>query len=355
MKEFYFLIFLFFSFSAKAQKQSIGLSTLVEYAAIQADKFDAYIMKKGFKPFDGDGLIQYDNYAYQKISKDKACHRILGRTDKQDTARLLFYTNSESEFISLKEELIKNNFFHPKDSSIGENAFPTYQKGNLTINLDVVKDEVGKWYSIKIERKTLPTAASIRYAEDLLQLNSHENLVAVFGAHNVKRDVFYFSEKELNKCTILFPNTSVQVIFIWEDEINNRNISFLVLGGQTRNSPTVIYNGNEFHKWRSVQGVYLGMTLKELQELNGKDLDFYGWETDQPGHVKSANAGNLNLKSLGLQLSCLDCYGDAIYTKNDIINSQSVLKTNSRALVSTMIILPGKNKNTELQAYTQSK
>jgi hypothetical protein len=210
------------------------------------------------------------------------------------------------------------------------------------------------WYAIKAERKNLPNASAIRYAEDLLQINSHEYLTTVFGEQNVKKDLFYFSEKEFNKCTILFPNTSVQVIFIWEDEVYNKNISFLILGGQLGNNNNVIYNGNEFHKWRSSQGVFLGMSLKELQELNGRDVDFFGWETDQPGHVSSVNSGKINLKNIGIQLNCLDCYKDAFYSKNDIINSKSILKTNSRAMISTMIILPQKKVKEQL-ALTQIK
>jgi len=43
-----------------------------------------------------------------------------------------------------------------------------------------------------------------------------------FGEKNVKKDGYYFSEKELRKCSVLFANTSQQAVFIWEDQINLR-------------------------------------------------------------------------------------------------------------------------------------
>jgi hypothetical protein len=342
------LLFLLLSTSVlHAQKHNYTLQTLVEYVSVHPDQFDAFVSKKGFKFMELDTLSNVQS-AYHKLSKDKTMERMMKRADNGDTASLIFFTTVQTEFAEIKQELEKNQFFYPEGLKVQPPQYPDYQKGNLTVIPGVMKQEDKTWYTFKIKKHHLPAANNIMHAEDLLQLNSHESIVAVFGSQNVKKDVFYFSEKEISKCSILFPNTSVQVIFLWEDEINIKNIAFLILGGQTRNQGKTIYNGNEFHKWRSSQGVSLGMSLKELQELNGVDIDFYGWETEQPGHVTSVNTGKIDLSTIGIQLDCLDCYGDTYYSKSPVINSKNIIKTNSRALVSTMIILPKKQKKAEL-------
>jgi len=340
------LIFLLSALVSHGQKQNYTLQHLVEYASVHSTLFEPYISKKGFKPLEGDSTHDLQSI-FSKVSKDKLAERKISRQDNGDTAILLFHTNLQTEFAEMKQELEKNQFFYPSPTNIPASTFLDYQKGNLTIKPLIRKEEDKTWYSFQVKMHRLPSKSSITYAEDLLQLNSHESIVAVFGQQNVKKDVFYFSEKEVNKCSILFPNTSVQVIFIWEDEINIKNISFLILGGHTRDQGTTIYNGNEFHKWRSVQGVSLGMSLKELKELNGQDIDFYGWETEQPGHVKSVSNGKLDLNSIGIQLDCLDCYGDKYYSASPVLSSKNILKSNSRAIVSTMIILPKKSKSVE--------
>ena len=75
----------------------------------------------------------------------------------------------------------------------------------------------------------------IVFAEDLLTLDSHEFLVAAFGKGNVKEDWFYFTAENRKKCSVIFPNTSRQAIFIWEDEDNRREISFILIGEQMGN------------------------------------------------------------------------------------------------------------------------
>jgi hypothetical protein len=218
-----------------------------------------------------------------------------------------------------------------------------YQKANVSIFPSVKKEGDKTVYGFIVEKKELPKARDVVFAEDLLQFSSHEYLVAAYGAANVKGDVFYFSEKELNKCSVLYPNTNMQVIFIWEDEINLRGISFILVGGQLRAQSSIGYHKQiELNAWQSKQGIHAGMSLKELQTMNGEQLKFYGWDTDQPGVLLNKNAGSLNFKKLGLVLNCLDCNEDKYYSKSGILGSEDMLKENRRIYVSTMVILPNK-------------
>ncbi|MFN2439233.1 MAG: hypothetical protein ABR503_08530, partial [Chitinophagaceae bacterium] len=81
----------------------------------------------------------------------------------------------------------------------------------------------------------------------------------VFGAANVKKDVFYYSATETNKCSIVFPNTNREVVFIWNDESNYRNTAFLVIGGNSKTNISANFNQQiEQNAWHSKQGVYSG-------------------------------------------------------------------------------------------------
>jgi hypothetical protein len=128
---------------------------------------------------------------------------------------------------------------------------------------------------------------------------------------------------------------------MWKDQINNKGISYLMIGGQLRAQSSQSFQRTvEMNKWQSKQGIYLGMTLKDLEKLNGAPIYFYGWETEQPGMVNPKNKGNLDFKHLGVQLNCLDCNEDKYYTKGDLINSSDVIQQNGRVFVSTLVLMP---------------
>lgn len=309
---------------------------------MQKEGFDSYAKNKGFAPY----TAAMDKEAiYERQNKSKSIKHVLSRQEIADTTSVIFQTTSHSEFTKWRKELQENGFSYYKDKDKhAEDLYPVFQKRNIIARLSLQYNDDQTLYNLKLEKIRLPDVTEIRFAEDLLQLNTHEYLTAVFGAGNVKQDVFYFSEQEVNQCSILFPNSSNQVIFIWKDEINKRGISFLLLGGQADNSSnTTIYNGNLFHKWRSKQGVHLGMTLKELQQLNAAPIEFYGWETEQPGFVKNNAKGAIDFGRIGLQLQCLDC-NSALMRTDVVLTSTNVLRTSDRIFVSSMIILPEKKK-----------
>jgi hypothetical protein len=340
--QFKILLLLVFlcSGSVYAQKPEFTIKDLVSFTALPVSKFDSYISKKGFKPQGDAGEDIIDN-GFLKVSKDKSIHKLLGRYDNSDTSTLFFQTNSLIEFNELKHDLEEDGFIHAAYDSL-KTPFPRfYQRANVTIYPSAKSHKGETIYSFKVERKSLPSREDIRFAEDLLQLSSHEYIAAVYGASNVQKDRFYFSETEVNRCSVLFPNTSFQVIFIWKDEVNNKGISFIMIGGQLRSQSSRSYHkAIEMNKWQSKQGIYLGMSLKEMEKLNGDAVHFYGWESDQPGMVSPKNKGSLNFKQLGVQVNCLDCNEDKYYSKLDLINSKDVIQQNGRVFVSMLMLMP---------------
>ncbi|MDP9230832.1 MAG: hypothetical protein M3O67_09210 [Bacteroidota bacterium] len=329
----------------KAQNQEFSINTLVNFTALTPEKFNVTISRAGFKPNFG---WADSTRTFFKISKDKSIERQIAKTDKSHFTSLLYQTTSLKEYEDLVNDLVADGYSIPKNNA-ENNSFPLYQKGSITIRPSILKDSSIIADSIKIvygfylERKRLPQANEIHYAEDLLQLTSHEYIVSVFGTANVKKDIFYLSKNEVNKCSVLFPNTSLEVIFVWKDEVNSRGISFLLISGQTRTKSSLNFSSQvELNKWQSTRGIYLGMSLKELNKLNEKPIDFYGWESEEAGFVIPGNTGSIDFKGLEVELNCLDCNEDRYYTNTKIINSNSVLKDNRRVYVSTMVVIPPK-------------
>ena len=334
------LLLVFANLAANAQKAEFSFKELVSFTSIPTSKFDDYISRRGFKPQPDSVYSAFDNSFY-KVSKDKTIQTFLGRVDKNDNASLYFQTTSLDEFNELKTEMVRNGFSYAPYDSLKE-LFPAmYQRANVRVFPAIKQQGDHAVYTLEVQRKQLPRASDVSFAEDLMQLASHEYLATVFGPSNVKKDIFYFSEKEINRCSVLFPNTGLQVIFIWKDQVNHKGISLMMIGGQLRaQSSQGFHKAIEMNKWRSSQGIYLGMSLTELEKRNGGPIEFYGWETEQPGIVSPKNKGNIDFKRLGVQLDCLDCNEDRYYSNTELLHSTEVLKQNGRVYVSTLILLP---------------
>lgn len=330
-------------FCAAAQRTEFSIATLVDFTAYPAARFEAAIHKKGFTPAFNEETTSVTPGIYNKLGRYNEIEKIVGKHESSDTTTVYFETTSSQEWAALKMQMKEAGFAYPEADADTRNG-ALYQKGNITAQPYIANKNGREIFCLKVCRKQLPKAGDITYAEDLLKLTSHEYIAAVFGERYVKKDLFYFSEKEVNKCSIMFPGTNMQVIFVWKDEANNKDISFLIIGGDTRaNNSPAFYAQNEFYKWRSANGVFLGMSLNELAQLNEAPITLWGWDTDQPGAVSSCNGGKLNLKKLGIQLNCLDCSDDAVYTKNNYIQSTVLQKEGRRAVVSSLILLPQKN------------
>ncbi|MBD0278354.1 MAG: hypothetical protein ICV81_10390 [Flavisolibacter sp.] len=338
MKKLYASLMIFLLFF-NAEGQNISINDLVGFTSYPVNKFDALISRRGYKPYG----YQSDMPAYYKATKDKTLETIIARQEVNDAATVTYQTTSPEEFSGLKNELQKAGYLYTEGKNKKGELVQLYQKGNVTVQPVIKTEEEKKVYCFLVERKALPRVKDIAYVEDLLQLSSHEYLTVVYGEANVKKDLFYFSEQEVNKCSVLFPNTSMQVIFIWDDEDNSRNISFLLIGGHLRTQSYRANNGLvEQNKWRSSQGVFSGMSLKDLVALNGQPITFFGWQSDQPGLVLKKNTGNIDFKKIGIVLNCFDCNKDNYYSKTEILSSTQVLNENHRVYVSTFIVLPEK-------------
>ena len=138
-----------------------------------------------------------------------------------------------------------------------------FQKENISIQATSELQDSIMQYTFKLKIKEIPS--SVMYAEDLLQFDSHEFLASFFGAQNVKKDMYYFSEKELKKCSVLFSGTPRQAVFVWGDENNLNNLSYILISnvlhtkGAEKNNPL---SGN--NEWKFQNGIHAGMAIRDL-------------------------------------------------------------------------------------------
>lgn len=333
-----YLTFCTIGLFCSAHSQSFSLNDLVGYTSYTPTRFENSITKKGYRTEGFNSRTEGHTYIWQDKKREAGMEKVIAKSDKDDRATIAFQTTSAEEAAALSRQLKEEGYRFAEGAKAS-----LYQKGCITIQ-PLKKQEGDKTvYSFSIERKALPKAKDMVYAEDFLQITSHEYLASVFGEAAVKRDLFYFSEREVNHCSVLYPNTSMQVIFIWKDEENLRDPAFLLIGGQLQVQSSISYHKQiEQNVWQSRQGIYSGMSLRELQRLNGNSINLWGWQSEQPGVVAEKNTGTINFKEVGLVLNCLDCNEDAFYSNNEVLNSEDVLREGRRVYVSTIIILPKK-------------
>jgi hypothetical protein len=321
--------------------QNLSLNTLMDYSTLSFAKFENSISKKGYRKTDEqskDGIF-FRKYQWFKKGERKYPHDFIGFCSRNNNQSFICFETADRNIFAQLENDLKQSFHYP----VKKESLPLlFQKENIRVQVtSFIEDSITK-YRFAIERKDLPKVRDLVYAEDLLKVTSHEYLATLFGETNVLKDIFYFSEKELNKCSILYPNTNKEVIFVWKDEENYSDISFLVIGGHIQTQNTMHYDNQiEQNVWHSNQGIYTGMSLSELQTLNGGELKFYGWQSDFPGAVMPHTTGKINFERIGCILNCLNCSGSTNYQKK-VINSDEALADERKIYVTTMMILPEK-------------
>lgn len=337
-----YLCLLFF-FCSQAQKRVFDLSDLVQSAFVPDEKLTSYVNRIGFKTNKLTALDPEQPQFVNKQNKEKII-RLLSRQDTKEGATVAFETSSKNEYNQLKQDLLDHQFIRVAGSPATEEEF---QKENILIKVYTSADDSSN-YRIVIDRKAMPSASELVYAEDLLTFNSHEYLVSVFGRSNVKKDTFYFSDKEFTTCSVLFPNTFSQAIFLWEEPSNYRKASFVIIGERWDQDQTFLNTqGAAQNKWKSRNGTFIGMSLNDLVKLNNHHIEVFGWNTEQPGYAALNNIGTLDFRRVGVQLLCLDCKDDKYYTKTSLINSESLLRSQSRVYINKMILVPERNINQE--------
>ena len=103
-------------------------------------------------------------------------------------------------------------------------------------------------------------------------------------------DSVYLGEGLLAEGVILFPGDfKKRVEFFWDVEIDSLRPSFIRISGDEKGQTV----------WRTTEGISIGTPIGEVEKLNGKPFEIYGFGWDYGGVVNSWNGGKLT-ETLGL-------------------------------------------------------
>ena len=147
-----------------------------------------------------------------------------------------------------------------------------------------------------------PTAAKVDLfvIENLSGMTSEE-IKTNYTDANITEDIGVFDEgTEERPYTTLYTGTPDEIQITWED------------AGRTRIHDIRFSNSG---KWRSNTGIKIGTNYKELNQINGKEISFYGFGWDYSGAVVW-NGGKLENSNLFVFLESNNIpgnfYGDNI-------------------------------------------
>jgi hypothetical protein len=341
-KQLLFVSFLCFMGTLRAQ--DISVDDFLEFASYSPKKVENLISKKGFTPagktFLNDTIV--DTWQQMPKKVDSTRPAIERRISKFQNGTEIYYslqTTSKDEYQKAVYQLKKEGFVGGVDTAV-INTNLLLQRRNISIQGSTYAEDDLSFYSLFFEHKPLPSARSIQFANDLLQFTSHEYLTAFFGSNNVKKDLYYFSEKEVNKCSVLFPNTPRQAVFIWKDELNLTSLSHIIIGGSIRTAGSVDFTQQiTENSWRFQSGIRVNMRLEELLDLNTKDVSFYGRNSEYFLTVAPQTGGEVDLTNTCVMLDCINCEGDGLLDQK-LIKASDAVDRSLRLHVGMIILMP---------------
>jgi hypothetical protein len=344
MGKFFFILIVSLSCMCNAHSQSITVDDLLALSSLSTKNIDSYLNKKGF--VSAGKSLQDDLVGSTFIENRKAKSkdtlgiiRSISLYKKEDIDYYVFHTSSVQEYRDGSNRLKKAGFFSDSSKGKGSAGPILFQKRNITVIANAEVEDGFTEYTFLLKKKELPNPNNIRYAEDLLMFDSHEYLVSFFGQKNVKQDVYYFSEKELKKCSVLFPNTSKQVTFIWNDEIALSKLSYILISGISPTASGVQFSASvSENKWNLKNGISCNMSIRELLDLNGDDFEFYGRNSEFSYMVAPENKGSIDFKKTGLTLGCFDCSSSSLLDQKKVSAGDAVDRGLAMYVVYIMIM-----------------
>ncbi len=111
--------------------------------------------------------------------------------------------------------------------------------------------------------------------------STEADIKALYGDDNVEYRSVYIGEGESQPGIAVFPNTDNELEIVWD------------IAAATGN-PEFIRISKEHTEWHTVEGVTVGTALEELEKINGKPFQLYGFGWDYGGLVSDWMGGRLN-------------------------------------------------------------
>ena len=111
---------------------------------------------------------------------------------------------------------------------------------------------------------------------EVLDCKTSNGLQLKYGSENVINDTFWVIGDDTLRGSIIFPNSTKQAfVYFYDGEIVDVTIK------------------GESADWKTNSGLYLGMTLTEVQSINAKNFTLSGFNWSHGGSVVSWEGGKL--------------------------------------------------------------
>lgn len=120
--------------------------------------------------------------------------------------------------------------------------------------------------------------------------SSEEKLMAILGTEHVRRDTIFIGEGEYRIGTTLFKGTADEAQILWQDTLKYARPELVRLIPATNPDDS---------QWLVEGGLRVGASLKEVEKLNGKPFELYGFGWDYGGTVSDWKGGKLTYSTSG--------------------------------------------------------
>ncbi len=110
---------------------------------------------------------------------------------------------------------------------------------------------------------------------------SESLMITKFGTDNVAQEEFHLGEGETMPGTVLYPDDP------------SRRVEVLWLFPEKRESPNIVRIAGDGSQWTLAPGLTPGISLGELEELNGGPFTLLGFEWDNAGGVTDWKGGKI--------------------------------------------------------------
>ena len=100
-----------------------------------------------------------------------------------------------------------------------------------------------------------------------------------------------------------------------------------------------VFSSNE---WKLENGIYAGMTIRDLIRLNESDFEIYGNSSEFAFMVKPGGAGKIDFNKTGVMLSCKGCNTDRIFDK-PTVRAKEIAREDLPIYVFDIIIYPSQH------------
>ena len=127
----------------------------------------------------------------------------------------------------------------------------------------------------------------------------------MFGQQNVLQRTVYGAEgAEKFEVTVVYPGTTDEILVFWRDNIYGA-------------APERVSIRQEQSRWRTVHGIRPGTSIEELNRINGRSFDFFGFGWDYGGYIKQnwndgamAMMRGISLRLIASRQLAQEYYGD---------------------------------------------